>query len=75
MSIQSSYLCVHWKSREFDCVYDRYQCCVIFACLLSCFFGVFNSGLGHKEVYSKNGRLFETVKKMIHNCKGFMFLI
>jgi len=31
------------KSCDFECVWDRYQCCVIFACFLSCVHGVFNS--------------------------------
>ena len=32
-----------WKSCDFECVQDRYQCCVIFAFFLSCVLGVFNS--------------------------------
>jgi len=30
-----------WKSCDFECVWDRYQCCVIFACFSSCVLGVF----------------------------------
>ena len=28
-----------WKSYDFECVYDRYQCCVICACFLRCILG------------------------------------
>jgi len=32
-----------WKGCDFECVQDRYQCCVIFACFLSCVLGIFKS--------------------------------
>jgi len=32
-----------WKRCDIECVKDRYQCCVIFACFLSCVLDVFNS--------------------------------
>ena len=31
------------KSCDFECVKDRYQCCVIFACFSSCVLGVFDN--------------------------------